>query len=290
MAIIDAHIHLSAIDSFQRTADELSFVNYTAEGLRQEFAQNDVILGIGMGVTETEPGGFPDRQSANPMTLDSVDAIPDFLMECPGINPYRLASVDGQKELDKLEERLKLESTAGIKIYAGYYHYYVYDPVYGPVYELAKQYGLPVVIHTGDTYSRDGLLKYSHPLTVDELAVSRRDIDFVLCHLGDPWVMDAAEIVRKNPNVFADLSGLQVGDGPFFEGFTTEPLFMDHFRRALVYADHYDKMLFGTDWPLAPVEVYIRFVEQLVPEKYHHHVFYENALKVFPRIQNRLKG
>lgn len=288
MKIIDAHIHLSRIASFQRTADELSFVEYSAEGLKREFTDNGVVLGIGMGVTETVEGGFPDRQSANPMTLDLVeDRLPEFVLECPGINPYRIAS-EGQAELDRIEKRLALESTAGIKLYAGYYHYYVHDNIYGPIYELAKQYNLPVVIHTGDTYSPNGLIKYSHPLTVDELAVGHREINFILCHLGDPWVMDAAEIVRKNPNVYADLSGLQVGDEPFFDQFTNEPLFMDHFRRALVYADHYDKILFGTDWPLAPVEVYIRFVEALVPERFYSSVFYENALNVFPKARMRL--
>ncbi|WP_010271452.1 amidohydrolase family protein [Paenibacillus senegalensis] len=289
MNIIDAHVHLSRIASFQQTADELSLVDYTADGLSKEFAANGVVLGIGMGVNETAEGGFPDRHAANPMTLNLEDKLPNFLLECTGINPYLLES-GGQAELDRIEKRLSLDSTAGIKLYAGYYHFYVYDKIYGPIYELAKQYNLPVVIHTGDTYSKDGLIKYSHPLTVDELAVSHRDINFVLCHLGDPWVMDAAEVVRKNPNVYADLSGLQVGDGPFFQRFVTEPLFMDHFRRALIYADHYDKILFGTDWPLAPVEIYIRFVEALVPESFYSSVFYENALNVFPKARKRLEG
>ncbi|UUZ97474.1 hypothetical protein LJK87_28500 [Paenibacillus sp. P25] len=48
-----------------------------------------------------------------------------------------------------MEKRLASGEVAGIKLYAGYYHYYVTDRIYGPVYELAKQYDLPVVIHTG---------------------------------------------------------------------------------------------------------------------------------------------
>jgi hypothetical protein len=67
-----------------------------------------------------------------------------------------------------------------------------------------------------------------------------------------------------------------------------EPLFMDHFRRALVYSDHYEKMLFGTDWPLAPIDLYAEFVRRLVPEQHHEKVFYENAFALFPRIQQRI--
>ncbi|MNV88633.1 Amidohydrolase [compost metagenome] len=118
--------------------------------------------------------------------------------------------------------------------------------------------------------------------------MQQRDVTFMLCHLGDPWVMDAAEVVSKNPNVYADLSGLVVGDREKFNRFMNEQLFMDHFRRALIYADHYDKMLFGTDWPLASVELYIEFIRRLIPESFHQAVFYDNAMNVFPRIRERL--
>jgi predicted TIM-barrel fold metal-dependent hydrolase len=289
--IIDAHIHLSNIGEFRRTAKELSEVDYSAAGLAQEFRECGVVLGIGMGVTETQVGGFPDERSANPMGLDLAEGgMPSSIMECVGINPVRLAGSLGmrQRELDAIEQALQRESTAGIKLYAGYYHYYVYDTVYDPVYELAARYRLPIVIHTGDTYSDRGLLKYSHPLTVDELAVRHRELTFVICHLGDPWVMDGAEVVYKNPNVYADLSGVLVGGRERFARKMSEPLLMEHFRRPLVYADCYNKMLYGSDWPLAPIGVYIDFVRRLVPEAYHEQVFYRNALEVFPRVRGRL--
>lgn len=313
MPIIDAHVHLSDIASFHTTAKECSHVDYSLEGLRKEFQQNNVVLGIGMGVTETAPGRFPDSASANPMTLDlltdngtdtqyvqpaaqqpvqqTIELSPaPIIVECPGVNPVRLADPKQMdSELSALEAYLERNRTVGIKIYAGYYHYHVHDAVYEPVYELAKQYKLPVVIHTGDTYSQEGLLKYSHPLNVDELAVRHRDVTFMICHLGDPWVMDGAEIVYKNDNVFADLSGLIVGDRTKLDTVLSEPLLMDHFRRALVYGDVYEKMLFGSDWPLAPIDVYIDFVCHLLPERWLEAVFYKNACNVFPKIRSFLE-
>jgi pantetheine-phosphate adenylyltransferase len=38
----------------------------------------------------------------------------------------------------------------------------------------------------------------------------------VLAHVGNPWLTDAAEVVYKNVNVWADLSGLVVGDEASF--------------------------------------------------------------------------
>ena len=280
MKIIDAHMHLSHIESFRRTAMESSYVNYTVEGLLQEYAQHDVVLGIGMGVTETAGEGFPDRAAVTPMGLDMVEEFPPQIVYCPGINPFTL----NQVALDKLERQLQRPEVVGIKIYLGYYPYYAYDAVYQPVYELAKQYQVPIVYHTGDTYSELGLLKYAHPLTIDEVAVQHREVNFMMAHMGDPWVLDGAELVYKNRNVFADLSGLMVGDAGRCARLKDSPLFFAHLRHALVYCDHYEKLLFGTDWPLAPVGTYKQFVEELIPAVHHEAVFFQTAVHVFPKI------
>ncbi len=284
MKIIDAHLHFSNIESFKKTAKEISYLNYSLEGLNIEFQECDIVAGIAMGLSESKTGDFPDYTAENPMLLDLNEKTPDNLYCCVGINPFRLKSEDKNKELDKIEAALRSSKTAGIKIYAGYYPFYVYDNIYGPIYELAIKYNLPVVIHSGDTYSERGLLKYSHPLNVDELAISYRKINFIIAHFGDPWIMDTAEIIRKNHNVYADLSGLIVGDVENVKRFSNERLFVDHIKRGLVYTDNYQKVLFGSDWPLVQIKPFIEFVKQLIPEKYYDYVFCNNALNVFKRI------
>lgn len=282
MKIIDAHMHLSHIESFKETAANRSFVDYSVEGLLKEYSDNGVVLGIGMGLTESVPGGFPDREAATPMGLDMIEsAYPKQIVYCPGVNPYRL----NQDGLDALERAIQRPEAVGIKIYLGYYPFYAYDDVYQPVYELAKRYELPVVYHTGDTYSERGLLKYSHPLTIDEVAVQHREINFMMAHLGDPWVLDGMEVVYKNRNVFADLSGLVVGDAAECARMKDSPVAFMHLRHAVAYGNHYEKLLFGTDWPLAPVHPYMQFVEEFIPEAYVEDVFYQTALRVFPKIK-----
>ena len=51
----------------------------------------------------------------------------------------------------------------------GYIHRFAFDSAYKPIYDLAKKFKVPVVFHTGDTYSTKGKLKYADPLTIDEL-------------------------------------------------------------------------------------------------------------------------
>ncbi|MGF7057545.1 amidohydrolase family protein [Brassicibacter mesophilus] len=287
MKIIDAHLHFSRIESFNKTARDISIVDYSASGLIKEFEENNIIAGIGMGLTEEMSGGFPDTSSPNPMKLDIGDKLPNNLAYCIGVNPVRLLGKSKELELENIEAELKGDAI-GIKIYAGYYQYYVYDTVYDPVYALAEKYNVPVTIHSGDTYSDRGILKYSHPLTVDELAVKYRGVKFIIAHLGDPWVMDTAEIIRKNPNVFTDLSGLIIGDSTEIERMKQKQLFIDHIKRSLVYADNYYKVLFGSDWPLVQLKPYIEFIKEIIPEEFHEYVFYKNALSVFNRL-NRMK-
>ncbi|MTI47382.1 amidohydrolase family protein [Sporosalibacterium faouarense] len=288
MKIIDAHLHFSDIASFHKTALDISNIDYSSKGLKKEFEESNIILGIGMGLTEKEREGFPDSLSNNPMNLDLEQDIPKSLVYCLGINPERLKGEEKELQIQEIKNKLEDERVVGLKIYAGYYPYYVYDKIYHPIYKLAAEHDLPVVIHTGDTYSERGLLKYSHPLAIDELAVRFRNVNFVMAHFGDPWIMDAAEIILKNSNVYADLSGLLVGDAKQVDRFMNEPLFVDHIKRGLVYTDNYFKFMFGTDWPLVQINPYIEFVKKLVPKEFHDYVFYKNAIKIFPRIKNIL--
>lgn len=55
-------------------------------------------------------------------------------------------------------------------------------------------------------------MRQAHPLLVDDIAVDFPKVKFVLCHLGNPWFQDAAQVLYKNDNVYADISGLTLGD------------------------------------------------------------------------------
>lgn len=284
LKIIDAHMHFSHIESFQKTAKDRSNIDYSYEGLCKEYNDANVVLGIGMGVTEDQLGGFPCQKAQTPMGLDMLNEGHEKIVYCAGINPHALE----KEQLLNLEAELSKDRVVGMKIYLGYYPYYAYDKIYGPVYELASRYNVPVVFHCGDTYSERGLLKYSHPLTLDEVAVQNRNVTFMMAHFGDPWVLDGAEVVYKNSNMYADLSGLIVGDKKEVERISTTPHFYDHLRHAITFCDHYDKLLFGTDWPLVQVQPYIDFIQTFIPDQHKEDVFYNNALKVFPKIKQFL--
>ncbi|MGI6686396.1 MAG: amidohydrolase family protein [Bacillota bacterium] len=283
MKIIDAHLHFANREGFKETAKNIGQLDYSAKGLRKEFENANVVAGVVMGTAYREFG----QSLIDSQEVALEDGTLNCLLSCVGINTEKLKA--DKRELISIERLLQNSNVTGIKIYAGYFPYYVYDSIYDPVYELARKYRVPVAIHSGDTQSRRGLLKYSHPLTIDELAVKYEDIKFIICHMGVPWVMDTAELVLKNPNVYTDLSGLIAGNSNQVKAMKNKRLYVDLIRQGLEFADRYDKVIFGSDWPLVPIGPYVEFIKHIIPKIHHEDVFYRNALNVYPKIKKLIE-
>jgi predicted TIM-barrel fold metal-dependent hydrolase len=165
----------------------------------------------------------------------------------------------GSQQRDRLRGLLAARALCGLKLYPGYESFYVHDPALRGVYELAAEFGVPVMVHTGDTFNPRALVKHAHPLHLDEVAVAHRDVTFVLCHLGNPWFADAMEVIYKNENVVGDISGLTLGA---FQP-RSEPYYVHDVKKAVAYINDPTKLLFGTDWPICDVGSYLEFVDKL---------------------------
>ncbi len=66
-------------------------------------------------------------------------------------------------------------------------------------------------------------------------------------------------MIYKNANVWADLSGIFVGDEAAFVALAARGRLqqtVERLREALEYAERPDRFLYGTDWPLAPLAAY----------------------------------
>jgi uncharacterized protein len=182
-------------------------------------------------------------------------------------------------DLFQMEERIRAGVVKGIKLYPGYDLFAINDPSLESVFRIAAKYDVPVMIHTGDTYSAHAKVRYAHPLLVDDVAVDYPDVRFVACHLGNPWFQDCAEVLYKNDNVYADISGLTLGD---FE-YEFERYIMQRVRDMIVYMGEPGRQLmFGTDWPLAGMPSYVRFLHQIdVTAEDREHIAWETAAKAF---------
>ncbi len=167
---------------------------------------------------------------------------------------------DARTDLFAMEERIRDGIVKGIKLYPGYDHYPINDPSLESVFRIAGKYDVPVMIHTGDTYAKTAKVRMAHPLLVDDVAVDYPDVRFIMCHLGNPWFQDAAEVLYKNDNVFADISGLTLGEFDYeFERYVAMRL-----KEMITYmGDPGKQLMYGTDWPLVSMKPYFKFMNEL---------------------------
>jgi predicted TIM-barrel fold metal-dependent hydrolase len=236
-----------------------------------------------LGITYLLAMGHVGGEGNDPLGVASTLRIAALV---PGMHAIGVAdpSRTDTDHLQRVERQLRQGQVKALKGYLGYLYYGPDHPGYIPYYELAARYRVPVIFHTGDNYSTVAKVRYAHPLLVDEVAVDHRGVTFVMAHLGNPWLIDAAEVLYKNDNVWADLSGILVGDADTFAQLGQRGLVKRTAERvasALEYSERTDRFLYGSDWPLAPMGVYREFVEQIVPEAHRQAIFTDNAQALF---------
>jgi uncharacterized protein len=286
---IDTHIHVvhsgvPGVKAKPRKIEALYSgpIDRMADCVKAEMAQAKVRIAFGIG-SLVGPRDDPLGVSRTLELSRSVPGLKAVGIADPSRNdPEHLRAVEDQIVRHR-------ETIVALKAYLGYLHFGPEHPNYVPYYEIAARYHLPVIVHTGDNWSTKAKVKYAHPLRMDEVAVDHPEVRFVLAHFGNPWFIDAAEVVFKNPNVWADLSGLIVGDAEQFQKLfkaakvpdSVRGLAISDLKKAIGYVDDYKRFLYGTDWPLAPTGCYRRLIELLIPQAHHQEVFRTNAEHVF---------
>lgn len=126
----------------------------------------------------------------------------------------------------------------GLKLGPIYQNFHPLDGRAFEVYRKAAELRLPIVIHQGTTFPRRAPLKYADPLLLEEVAWAFPDLKIVIAHMGHPWMAEAIVLIRKHPNLYADISALHYRPWQFYNGLVL----------ALEYGVE-DKLLFGSDWP-----------------------------------------
>jgi predicted TIM-barrel fold metal-dependent hydrolase len=186
---------------------------------------------------------------------------------------------DTRTDLFTMEERIRDGLVKGIKLYPGYDKYAINDPSLEAVFRIAEKYDVPVMIHTGDTYSKEAKVRQAHPLLVDDVAVDFPEVKFVICHLGNPWFQDTAEVLYKNDNVYADISGLTLGDFDY----EFERYLMQRVKDMLAYmGEPGSQIMYGSDWPLVKMGPYIKFLHNLeFPDDVKENIAWKTAAELF---------
>ncbi len=269
---VDAHVHLSRWWPDIRRTGYRPELDYSVRGLLSEMDRTGIDRAVAIQLFQAPSEGEGLAEGRRTFEESGGRLLP-------------VATVDPTRGEASVEATLRLLARepvlVGVKLFPGYRSFYPNDRRLEPVYEFASRRRLPVLIHQGDTLDGLGLIKFARPIEVDEVAGRYRDVRYVLCHLGNPWIDEAAELVYKNPNVYTDTSGL-LGppSSPFFR--RAIEVARTRLENAVVTSGLPERFLFGSDWPLESLESAVEIVEGLkLSEKEKGALLGGNAVDLF---------
>ena len=154
-----------------------------------------------------------------------------------------------QAEMEYGHQELGLK---GIKLLSMYAGFFPDDQSLYPLWDYAQNHGLPVLLHTGTTFVSQAPLECTLPRHLDAVARRFPAVKIVMAHLAHPYEGECVAVIRKHPNVYADISALHYR--PF------------QFYHSLMLVQEYgvwDKLLFGSDYPFTTVDASIAGLRQL---------------------------
>lgn len=179
--------------------------------------------------------------------------VADYVAQAPD-KLIGFLSVDPTQEGWQDEMRFGCEELGlrGIKLLSMYAGFFPQDRKLDELWEYATEKSLPVLLHTGTTFISQAPLEMTLPRNLDEVATRFPDVKIIAAHLGHPYEGECVALIRKHPNVYADVSAL------FYRPF--------QLYQSLMLVQEYgvwEKVLFGTDYPFTTVNDTVDGIQNL---------------------------
>ena len=168
---------------------------------------------------------------------DYVSAHSDELIGFMSLDPTQK---DWEEEMRFGREELKMRGIKLLPMYAGFRPD---DPTLDPLWAYANEHRLPVLLHTGTTFIAQAPLECTLPRHLDRVAIRFPKLKIIMAHLGHPYEGECIAMIRKHPNLYADISALHYR--PF------------QLYQSLMLVQEYgvwEKILFGADFPFTNVD------------------------------------
>jgi predicted TIM-barrel fold metal-dependent hydrolase len=171
------------------------------------------------------------------------------------------ASVDPhQKDApDQLQVAVKTLGLRGLKLDPPMQRFFPDDALAYPVYETARDLGIPILFHAGMSWAPRSRLCYGHPLRFENVAADFPTLRIVLAHLAWPWIVEAVALALKYPNVYLDTSALYFDNPRDFLRFAmTQQVPLSVFERSLRR-----QLVFGSNYPRVEIKNMAAAVDSL---------------------------
>lgn len=245
--VIDTHIRPALFapicqdaSAFRKRCDEM---NYHLMGpapmelLRKQYALADISHVFLLPEDCSAETGTPSISNEEIVTLVKYD--PDFF--------WGFASVDPRKEnaVESLRRAFTEYGLTGLYLNTARLQMYPDDPRLEPLYELCRELDKPIVFQAGLCLERDALAKYCCPMDFEPVIHRYPDVNMCFAHMGWPWVQEAAALMLKYPNLYAN-TALMNFDGPYQ---IYHKVFREDMGQYWVEHNLADQLMFGSGSP-----------------------------------------
>ncbi|MBI5803869.1 amidohydrolase [Candidatus Pacearchaeota archaeon] len=248
--IIDVHSHAwkypehftqSLRDNFKRARKDVE-VDLTTNYRDYLKNSSEKVRTIVFGGKARQSGLWVDDE----YVADYVKQYPENLIGFLSLDPTQKNWKEEMKH-GHLELGLK-----GIKLMPMYAGFNPNDKSLNALWEYATENNLPVLLHTGTNVVPNSQLEYTFPRHIDGVAISFPGVKIIMAHLSHPFENECIAVIRKQPNVYADVSALHYRPYQLYN--------------SLMLVQEYcvwDKLLFGTDYPFTNVNDSVRGLKEL---------------------------
>jgi predicted TIM-barrel fold metal-dependent hydrolase len=212
----------------------------------------------------------------NELIADYMRAHPERIIGWASVDPNE---PDAIEQLDHAVNDLKL---TGLKLGPAYQRFDPTDHRHWPFFEKVQRLGIPIIWHQGATFPSHAKLRWATPLLLEDIAMAFPDIRMIVAHLGHPWEEDLVALIRKAPNMYADISAVHYRPWRYWQAMVT----------AMEYGVT-NKLLLASDFPSATIDQVIAGLRNInaivegtklpqVPKEIQDGIISENWREAFP--------
>ena len=244
---LDVHVHpllvKELVDSrpeLQRAADEIFDLRTSPQPLSTLLAEMD-LCGIERSIL------LPiNCEKSHGCKLPSNEEVSQIVRQESG-RFVGFASVDPHMGREALTEMRGSHDQLGLKGLKLNPALQQFDPAGSAALEIyaeAERLEMPVLVHTGITFSNRFSIRHNQPLVFDDVARKHPRLRICLAHVGWPWVWDAITVAMRNPNVYIDTAGTFTGTPDESIRQITSLVPARFIENSLS-----EKLMFGSDYP-----------------------------------------
>ena len=258
-------------DRFRKRCDEM---NYHLMGpsdmdlLKKQYALSDIQKIFMLPDDNSSKTGEPAISNDEIAQLAACDS--DFFIGFAAADP---GSKDGADELRRAFGELGLK---GLYVNTARLHMYPYDERLTPLYDICREFGRPIIFHSGLSLEQQAFSRFSRPADFEEICCRYPDINICLTHVGWPWVQETAALLLKYENCYTS-TALMNFDGPYQ---IYHKVFKEDMGELWVEHNISRKIMFGSGSPrIRPVRCKRGLDSLGFSSETLENIYYKNALR-----------